>query len=63
MNHIHEMQFIEGGGVKCAILGCERKYSEDEIILILNNIANENASQHRVEPICEHCGEKSRLSG
>lgn len=58
MSHIHEMQFIEGGGVKCAVLGCEWKYSENEIILILNNLANENASQQSFAKECDFCHKK-----
>jgi hypothetical protein len=40
MNHTHQLQFVEKGGVKCSTLGCQVYYSEEQIIKILEQIAN-----------------------
>lgn len=49
MSHIHELQFVEKGGVQCSTLGCHVYYSEEHIIKILERLANENTSQHSVQ--------------
>lgn len=62
MNHIHELQFVEKGGAQCSTLGCHIYYSEENIIKILERLANENASQHNVQsddcPSCIGSGKK-----
>lgn len=40
MSHTHQLQFVEKGGVKCSTLGCQVYYSEEQIIKILDQIAN-----------------------
>lgn len=56
MSHIHELNFIEKGGVKCSTLGCRVYYSEEHIIQILERFANENASQQSVQADLQPCG-------
>ena len=45
MKHIHELQFVEKGGVQCSTLGCDVYYSDVDIIHILERLANENITQ------------------
>lgn len=62
MSHIHELQFVEKGGVQCSTLGCHVYYSEEHIIKILERLANENASQQGVQLTGLHCPECGVLS-
>ncbi len=40
-DHIHKLQFVERGGVKCETLGCNVYYSEEHILQILDRLTNE----------------------
>ena len=67
MAHIHEMQFVEIGGVRCNHLGCGWQYSEDEIIAILDRLANERQpTTGAVDGLsvlsCAECGEQTSMN-